>query len=150
MHGFQIILFSRTSFFAKKANRCVLFFFSSERNSRYDTYHTLNILQMLFLFWGSKSFLEDTFFGQFNSNFCWRDIPNSLEFFLAFGGLDTEKLLGNAEMILWKILENPHIFIIPKGAGLLEVFFCKKKERKRAGNCGCGNNLTNVLVCFSH
>jgi hypothetical protein len=69
---------------------------------------------------------------------------------LAFGGLDTEKLLGNAEMILWKILENPHIFIIPKGAGLLEVFFCKKKERKRAGNCGCGNNLTNVLVCFSH
>jgi hypothetical protein len=66
---------------------------------------------------------------------------------LAFGGLDTEKLLGNAEMILWKILENPHIFIIPKGAGLLEVF---AKERKRAGNCGCGNNLTNVLVCFSH
>jgi hypothetical protein len=51
---------------------------------------------------------------------------------LAFGGLDTEKLLGNAEMILWKILENPHIFIIPKGAGLLEVLFLvKKKENGR-------------------
>jgi len=148
--GFRLFCFLEHLSLLKKQIVVSCFSFLRERNSRYDTYHTLNILQMLFLFWGSKSFLEDTFFGQFNSNFCWRDIPNSLEFFLAFGGLDTEKLLGNAEMILWKILENPHIFIIPKGAGLLEVFFCKKKERKRAGNCGCGNNLTNVLVCFSH
>jgi len=147
MHGFQIILFSKEHLSLLKSKS--LWSFLQRRGC--DTYHTLNILQKLFLFWGSKSFLEDTLFWTIQFKlFCWRDIPNSLEFFLAFGGLDTEKLLGNAEMILWKILENPHIFIIPKGAGLLEVFFCKKKEWKRAGNCGCGNNLTNVLVCFSH
>jgi hypothetical protein len=55
---------------------------------------------------------------------------------LAFGGLDTEKLLGNAEMILWKILENPHIFIIPKGAGLLEVFSVKRKNGREPATVG--------------